>query len=267
MLKASFSSDGPTNRIDDVRSRIAQVRLNLLHHPIYERMDSMEDVRTFMASHVFAVWDFMSLLKRLQLDLTCVRVPWVPVGDPETRFLINEIVCGEEADADPQGGRVSHFDLYLRAMRAAGADSRPILNAVDAIRSGKSPAEALGSCGIAPASVAFSSATFDLATNGKTHEVAAAFTFGREDLIPDMFTELVSRLSAAHPGKLDMFVYYLERHIDVDGGPHGNLALRMVELLCGDDDTRWDEAAVSAISAIEARVKLWDGILASLGNR
>jgi hypothetical protein len=230
-------------------------------------MDSMEDIRTFMASHVFAVWDFMSLLKRLQLDLTCVRVPWVPVGDPEIRFLINEIVCGEEADVDPRGGRISHFDLYLRAMLAAGADSRAILIAVDAVRSGKSPQEALGSSGIPAASGAFSSVTFDLATNGKTHEVAAAFTFGREDLIPEMFNELVSQLSAEHPGKLDLLVYYLKRHIEVDGGPHGNLSLRMVELLCGNDDKRWEEAAVAAIAAIEARGKLWDGILTSLDNR
>ena len=96
---------------DQIRARIEPARARLLAHPLYGRMRSLADVRLFMRSHAFAVWDFMSLLKRLQRDLTCVTVPWVPVGDAEVRYLINEIVCGEESDIDPEGGRISHFDL------------------------------------------------------------------------------------------------------------------------------------------------------------
>jgi hypothetical protein len=81
-----------------------------------------------------------------------------------------------------------------------------------------------------------------------------------------MFPELVSRLSREHPGKLDTFRYYLERHIEVDGGHHGAISLRMVELLCGEDDTRWEQATQAAQAAIEARLGLWDGILASLAD-
>ena len=113
------------SRLETIRSRIAPARARLLAHPLYARMASLDDVRVFMRSHVFAVWDFMSLLKRLQRDLTCVNVPWVPVGDAEVRFLINEIVCGEESDVDPRGGRIAHFDLYLRAMHEAGSDTSP----------------------------------------------------------------------------------------------------------------------------------------------
>ena len=240
------------SRFDAVRARIAPARQRLLAHPLYARMDSLADVQRFMASHAFAVWDFMSLLKRLQRELTCVEVPWVPVGDAEVRFLINEIVCGEESDVDPRGGRISHFDLYLRAMEEAGADST-------AVR------EALQQAGVPSAAAAFSGGTFTLAGSGKIHEVAAAFTFGREDLIPDMFPELVGRLSREHPGRLDTFRYYLERHIEIDGGHHGAISLRMVELLCGDDDRKWDEAAQAAQAAIEARLQLWDGIVAQLG--
>ncbi len=265
---ACFSPD-PNNfvhmtRLEVVRSRIAPARQRLLAHPLYARMASLDDVRVFMGSHVFAVWDFMSLLKRLQRDLTCVSVPWVPVGDAEVRFLINEIVCGEESDVDPRGGRIAHFDLYLRAMREAGADTFAVEKALASVRAGGSTAAALVSAGVSSGAAAFSGATFTLATNGKSHEVAAAFTFGREDLIPDMFTELVTRLSREYPGKLDTFRYYLERHIEVDGGHHGAISLRMVELLCGDDDRKWAEAAEASVAAIESRIALWDAILAEL---
>ena len=149
-------------------------------------------------------------------------------------------------------------------MHEAGSDTSAVDKALASVRAGGSTAAALVSAGVPAGAAAFSGATFALATNGKSHEVAAAFTFGREDLIPDMFTELVSRLSREYPGKLDTFRYYLERHIEVDGGHHGAISLRMVELLCGEDDRKWDEAAVASVAAIEARIALWDAIAAEL---
>jgi pyrroloquinoline quinone (PQQ) biosynthesis protein C len=123
---------------------------------------------------------------------------------------------------------------------------------------------ALKKAGVPLGAAEFSAETFRLAAQGKTHEVAAAFTVGREDLIPDMFMQLVTRLSREHPGKLDTFRYYLERHIEVDGGHHGVIALRMVERLCGDDELKWQEAGRAALASIEARIRLWDAIVATL---
>jgi hypothetical protein len=227
-------------------------------------MTSLGDVRNFMEAHVFAVWDFMSLLKRLQRDLTCVQVPWIPVGNADVRHLVNEIVAGEESDVDAEGRRTSHFELYVASMAESGARTAPILAAVEAVRRGASPREALGSPAIPAHARDFSTTTFGLATHGGTHEVAAAFTFGREDLIPDLFHGLVERLSHEHPGRLATFRYYLQRHIDVDGGEHGGLALRMVEAVCGADPARWLEAAQAAEAAIEARLRLWDGVTAAM---
>ena len=252
------------HRLDDIRVQIAPARARLLAHSLYARMASLDDVQRFMESHVFAVWDFMSLLKRLQRDLTCLDLPWVPVGEAEVRFLINEIVCGEESDVDPAGTRISHFELYLRAMHEAGAGATAINGALASVRAGGATAVALKKAGVPLGAAEFSAETFRLAGQGKTHEVAAAFTFGREDLIPDMFMQLVTRLSREHPGKLDTFRYYLERHIEVDGGHHGAIALRMVERLCGDDELKWQEAERAALASIEARIRLWDAIVATL---
>src|SRR4030081_1980248 len=96
------------------------LRAQLLEHPIYAHVASVGDLRRFMEDHVFAVWDFMSLLKRLQQDMTCIRVPWFPADNAKAARLINDIVIGEETDIGPDGSYVSHLDLYLRAMEDIG---------------------------------------------------------------------------------------------------------------------------------------------------
>src|SRR5258708_17977400 len=105
---------------------LSPVRDRLIHHPVYQHVQSSAALRIVMQHHVYAVWDFMSLLKALQQALTVVSIPWVPRGSANTRYLINEIVVGEESDVDEEGRRTSHFELYLRAMQQAGAAIVPV---------------------------------------------------------------------------------------------------------------------------------------------
>lgn len=251
---------------DLIHSRTEPVRSRLLQHTIYHRVDRPESIRTFLESHVFAVWDFMSLLKRLQRDLTCVTLPWMPVGDPETRFLINEIVCGEESDLGPDGGRSSHFELYRRAMREAGADTSAIDAFLESIRAGGSPESALALPGLPAGVREFTGFTLRLACTGRLHEAAAAFTYGREDVIPEMFLPLVDTLVASGHSQFGLLRHYLERHIVLDGGHHGRMARLMVDRLCGDDPLKREEAVNAATAAIEARIRLWDAILGDLAG-
>jgi hypothetical protein len=96
---------------------------------------------------------------------------------------------------------------------------------------------------------------------GKAHEIASVFTYGREDVIPTMFLGMLDHVAKSGEGvDVEDLRYYLQRHIDVDGDHHGPLAIRMVELLCGTDPGRLQEARVAAEKALQWRVDLWDAI-------
>ncbi|MVT07162.1 DUF3050 domain-containing protein [Chitinophaga tropicalis] len=247
------------NGPSQIKATIAPVREAIIQHSLYREMQRMDDLRLFMQYHVYAVWDFMSLLKSLQRHLTCTDIPWVPAGNAATRFLINEIVTGEESDVDPEGNRLSHFELYLQAMEQAGADTSGIKECLQQIQQGQ-PLDTVFSS-LPPAAADFVKYTFHLIATAPVHVQAAVFTFGREDLIPDMFLALVNDLDKQFPGQVSLFKYYLERHIEVDGDHHSHLGMQMVQELCGDDMKKWEEAALASKVALERRKALWDGIL------
>lgn len=244
------------------RGAIAPLREDLASHPLYKRIKTLEDVRVFMSHHVFAVWDFMSLLKALQRDITCVRVPWRPTGMASTRRFINAIVLEEESD-EVAGEAFSHYELYTRAMREIGADPGPCDRLVARATSLEGLAAGLKARDIPPAARAFVKSTFGFIATEKPHVVAAAFTFGREEPIPDMFRALLGRIEK-RGAKVDTLRLYLERHIHLDEHDHGPMAEAMLADLCGDDPLKWQEAAAAARQAIQARLKLWDGVVAAL---
>ncbi|MBD3750746.1 MAG: DUF3050 domain-containing protein [Sphingobacteriales bacterium] len=243
-----------------LKEQLQAVRSQLVAHPLYAKINHLADIRQFMSIHVFAVWDFMSLLKALQRNLTCVDLPWRPVADANTSYLINEIVLGEESDVDEDGNRTSHFQLYLKAMQQAGADTSVLNSLFDYLDQGLPIKEAIQNIEVAPAVKDFLNFTFSIVAENKVHVLAAVFTYGREDLIPDMFLAIVNDLESKFPQQLSTFKYYLERHIEVDGDLHSHLAYQMTENLC-QSETHWQEATEAAKKALELRIALWDSVL------
>src|SRR5712672_2742194 len=155
------------------------LRAQLLDHPVYAEVASVEDLRRFMEDHVFAVWDFMSLLKRLQQDLTCTKVPWFPARNAKAARLINDIVIGEETDVDPDGSYVSHLDLYLRAMADVGANTRRFDTFRSLARVGTSVEAAMARSGVPLHVKTFVAHTMVLDREGSTKEVFAALFYRR----------------------------------------------------------------------------------------
>jgi hypothetical protein len=242
---------------DFLNEQLTPLRQQLLDHPVYGRIGDLARVRVFMQHHVYAVWDFMSLLKALQQGLCCVTIPWLPPANAFAARLINEIVLAEETDVAPDGSPASHFDLYLDAMREAGADTRPILGLFDKLRAGTPIRDAL-TAAKAPAAVqAFVDHTFAVIETGDLPSIAASFTFGREDLLPGLFSKIIEQLHAQSPESLSSFVYYLDRHVSLDGDVHGPMARKLMIQLCGDEPAAWRRATDSAVAALEARLVLW----------
>ncbi|MBY0414002.1 MAG: DUF3050 domain-containing protein [Bdellovibrionales bacterium] len=229
---------------------------HLKNHSLYKSIQSISHLKTFMETHVFAVWDFMTLLKRLQREITCVDLPWNPSAYPKGVVrLINEIVLGEESDLDLNGQACDHFTLYIRAMKDIEADSSRLLSFTSDLNFEK---------WCSPAERDFVSFNLELAKNGKIHEVAAAFFFGREKLIPDMFTSILGDLGKNFNQKdqesFPNLKYYLERHIEIDGGQHSHAALDCLNALCGEDVTKWEQARLSGVKSLTLRSALWDEV-------
>lgn len=245
--------------LHELRRTIEPLREKILTHDLYGSLNELDDVVVFMEHHVFAVWDFMSLLKSLQRQLTCVRVPWIPQGPRTSRRLINEIVLVEESDELGEG-HTSHFELYVEGMRQAGADVRPIESFVGHLRAGGTVREGLRLPGVPPAAADFVGTTWEIIESAPLHGQAATFAFGREDLIPEMFDHVL-RMDR-HAETMEKFRDYLSRHVEVDGEQHTPMAMQMLVDLCGDDRRKWTECATTLRAALEARHALWDAIAA-----
>jgi pyrroloquinoline quinone (PQQ) biosynthesis protein C len=251
--------------IATINKSIQSQKEQLLQHTLYNKVRTIEDLQCFLENHVYAVWDFMSLLKALQSKLTCTTTPWFATVNPETRYLINEIVLAEESDLTLDGKRSSHYEMYIEAMEACQADTNGIKSFLKEVDSLKNIFVAIKTSNLHPNIKAFLDFTFRVIEEGKSHEIAAAFTFGREDLIPSMFTEILKNFQANFPETdLSKLIYYFERHIELDGDEHGPMAMKMITELCGTDEQKWSDVEEVSKMALEKRIGLWDAIEESL---
>src|SRR5882757_4435618 len=245
--------------------RVETLKEKLTRHPIYESVETLQHLRCFMEHHIYAVWDFMSLLKALQAAVAPAQTPWMPSSRPELRRFVNEIVLGEECDEyDVAGTRrfISHFELYLLSMEEVKADTRPIRQFISVVN--ENGVEAALSLPIVPRpAIEFVRSTFQFIHERKDHCTASAFAFGREDLIPAMFGALLERMKISEV-MAPNFHYYLKRHTQLDAETHGPLALQLVAALCGEDANRAQDAMRAAEKALEARIVFWDGVEAAM---
>ncbi|WP_419213352.1 DUF3050 domain-containing protein [Maribacter sp. X9] len=244
-------------QIEEIESALEPLRAKLRNHKLYKELASLSDIKIFMENHVYAVWDFMSLLKALQIHLTCTTLPWKPSKNTNTARFINEIVLEEETDKNELGIYKSHYGMYLDAMEEVGANTDRISQLLESIQGMESVVRTIADTGLNEAVKNFLGFTFETIQTNQPHKIAAAFTFGREDLIPDMFLKIIEQAGEDQYPKL---AYYLKRHIELDGDDHGPLSLKMIAELCGSAEWKWNEVVTTSTKALEQRIALWDDI-------
>lgn len=249
----------------DAVKKIRRLTAELDNHALYRSIHTVEDLRLFMAHHIYTVWDFMGLLKYLQHRIAPSKYPWLPRANTMARRFINSIVLAEESDLglpDAEGNPtyISHFELYTQAMEEIGGDPLPAMRFTSYAASQGFGHALIKFPDVPAASQVFMRKTCAFIKSDKPHVVAAAFAFGREQIIPAMFQALLAGMDIDQK-QAPLFHHYLQRHIDLDEHEHSPLALRMLKELCEDDQSRVLEAEQAAVSAIQARIQLWDGVL------
>ena len=253
--------------MDKITQNLEPLKSKLKNHNLYNIINTQEDLKIFCESHVFAVWDFMSLLKKLQVELTSINIPWMPSNNSEVSRLINEIVAGEETDENLDGSAISHYEMYINAINDIGVDTNLISNQISSLNDINTIIDDINKLDIDDYIKDFLKFTFRIINNDKTHEIASAFTFGREDLIPDMFIPLLEKINSSDNTRIDKLIYYFKRHIEVDGDMHGPMAMKMLSFLCSDDETKINESLVASKDALKVRIALWDGIENKILNK
>lgn len=243
-------------------SNVQELTEKLKVHPLFQELNNLENIRVFMEYHSFAVYDFMCLLKSLHRHMTHKSDPWRPSPYPDevVRF-INEIVLCEESDLDMNGLPCSHFNLYLRAMAEINASSSQVLGFVRSIRPLQFSTDEL-----LPGIKEFVNFNLTLSVEGEVEELAGAFLYGREKLVPEMFKSIVAVLDK-NQNKSPALMYYLKRHIEVDGDTHGPMAEKCLLAICDRNKLMLAKAMQTAEKSLELRIHLWDACLAAIKAR
>ncbi len=151
--------------------------------------------------------------------------------------------------------------MYIEAMQSCGACTKESDVFLKNVIETKNVFIAIKQSNLHPEVKAFLDFTFRIIEEGKVHKIAAAFTFGREDLIPNMFTEILKNFQQNFPEvDLAQLIYYFERHIELDADEHGPMAMQMIAELCKDDAKKWNEVEEVSLQALEKRIGLWNAI-------
>ena len=229
-------------------------------HPLLSQSDifTEDHLKIFMEHHVFAVWDFMCILKKLQGIICPSSTPCYPNNFSKNGIarLINEIVMCEESDEISDGIFMSHFELYLSSMKNINAKTDQIEAIVDDVS--KNKLKGFDKYDLEPECFNFLNKNNRLLNTNELHIISALFTYGRETTLPGMFQKLLLRIGES--SKYDSLKLYLKRHIDVDSNRHGPLSLILFNKSCENNDLKYNQALDAAIKSIEIRYDLWTGI-------
>ena len=239
------------NKLDELKHKITT-------HPLFANKLEPKHMCKFMESHIFAVWGFMSILKSLQKIITPSNLPWIPNKNTKNGLVnfVNEIILSEESDYIEGIGFISHFEIYLLAMKNMGAKTDQLDKLTSRIMDNGYNKKFIDDVDASAEVKSFLKYDLEVSMNGTLPEIIGAFTLGREKVIPNMFSYILPAIEETSASKY--LITYLERHIDIDGDRHGPLSMKLLNASC--DKEQLSPAYASAIKSLELRLLVWDRI-------
>ena len=239
------------NKLDELKHKITT-------HPLFANKLEPKHMCKFMESHIFAVWGFMSILKSLQKIITPSNLPWIPNKNTKNGLVnfVNEIILSEESDYIEGIGFISHFEIYLLAMKNMGAKTDQLDKLTSRIIEKGYNEKYIDDVDASAEVKSFLKYDLEVSMNGTLPEIIGAFTLGREKVIPNMFSYILPAIEETSTSKY--LITYLERHIDIDGDRHGPLSMKLLNASC--DKEQLSIAYAAAIKSLELRLLVWDKI-------
>ena len=244
--------------LESNKKKLNDLKLKFRAHPLFANKLEQKHICKFMESHIYAVWGFMSILKALQKMITPNKFPWMPNKNTKNGLVnfVKEIILCEESDFIEGIGFISHFEIYLLAMKNMGADTDHLDKLISKITERGYNEKYLDDIDTSDEVKRFLKHDLEISMNGTLPEIIGAFTLGREKVIPNMFSYILPAIKETSTSSY--LVTYLERHIDIDGDRHGPLSMKLLNTYC--DSKQLSLAYVTAIKSLELRLLVWDKI-------
>ncbi len=240
------------------KEKLNNLKQSITTHPLFTEKLNTKQICKFMESHIFAVWGFMSILKSLQKRISPNDLPWIPNANTKNGLInfVNEIILCEESDYIDGIGFISHFEIYLLAMKSMGAKSEQLDKFISRINNEGYDERFLDDVNTSTEVKEFLKHDLEISLNGTLPEIVGAFTLGREKVIPNMFSYILPAIKETASSK--HLVTYLERHIDIDGDRHGPLSMKLLDATCNNEQL--NTAYTTAIRSLKLRRRVWDKI-------
>lgn len=245
-------------------SEIENETINLINHPLYNSIKTESDIKMYMFNQVWCVWDFMTLVKSIQIQIIPPNILWTPPKFPELGAYIYEVLLTEETDKGYNSEtNSSHFQTFLKAMKESSVDTSSVDKFIELLENGNQFEIAIDSCGIHKEAKEFITTTYEFAKSD-LHISIAVFCLSREGVIPDMFMNLLANVSLSNNYKI--FNWYLNRHIYLDSQSHGPLSIKLFKTIV-DTKQKQEEALQASLKALKARNKYFNYILDSINQK
>ncbi|WP_081210590.1 DUF3050 domain-containing protein [Salegentibacter sediminis] len=229
---------------------------NFRNYPIHHYINNKQQLQVFMEHQVFAVWANMSLLNSLKEEFTKTTNPWLPIGDPDLRYLINKIILQEESARNYSGNHQSKFEIYLDAMAATGANTENITNFLRHVSHGTDIFLIIAASKMPIRIKRFIKTIFDIISEGKSHKIATAFVYSQAGISALNLIKTILEIEKETTIDLKLYKYYL--HLEAESDLSSSFEI--LEILCGKSMEKWKDTEAIAEIITKNQQTLMEGI-------